>query len=265
MTNTRMKWSLAIGVLILLANGAMTTVLSDNVAGEDLSPGQIFQKLHEQYAALTSYSDQGTVVATMNDTTTTTTFTTQLARTNFYMIEWRQTIESPYATNNADVQAVWSSGAGNFLEMGLGPQNEESREIALAKATEISGGAAGTVPQTFFDVQWGSPLNDSGLDENRLADGKVSDMDCYVLARELQGRTRTLWIGKQDFLIHQVRTVTSAEAMRTMLAATYIQSPALTTLLRSSNPNFFIRTETHTGIVVNKQFLRSDFVPANGE
>ena len=144
MTCATIKSALHISVAIMLVSGATTAVRANDAAGDNLSPGQIFKKAQENYASLSSYSDEWKIVATMNDTTTTTTFTIRLARTNFYQIEWEQTIESSYSTNNAEAQGVWSSGAGNFLEMGRGPQNEESRDIALAKATEISGGAAGT-------------------------------------------------------------------------------------------------------------------------
>lgn len=214
-----------------------------------------------------SYSDEGLVVTTMNDTIINTSFTIRLARTNFYFIGWHQTIESFSSTNNIQTQAVWSSGAGNFLEVGCGPQDEESREVALAEASDLSSGAAGTIPRTFFDIQWGdqgNQLGDFGFCENRQTDEKVGDVDCYVFNRELQGRKTILWIGKQDFLIHQVRTVTSAEAMRTAmvkaLKGNYDVNPFM-----QKFPHDFTSTETHMSIVVDKQLLRSDFVPLNRE
>jgi outer membrane lipoprotein-sorting protein len=260
MTFAKIKLAVVISVAIMLASGATTVVLSNDMAGDSLAPGQIFQKAQEKYASLTSYSDEGQIVATMNDTTITTTFAIRLARTNFYIIEWQQNTESSYSTNNTLTQAVWSSGAGNFLEMGKGPQNEESQDIALAKATELSGGAAGAIPRTFFNMQWGDQLDGSGFYENRQTDEKVGGISCYVFTRELPGRTRTLWIGKQDFLIHQIRTVTTAEAMQAMLARVAKGDHEI-----NSDIHSFTSTETHTNIVVNKWFLRSDFIPSNGE
>jgi hypothetical protein len=213
-----------------------------------------------KYASLVSYSDEGQIVATMNDTAITTTFTIRLARTNFYRIEWQQNNESPYATNNTQFQAVWSSGAGNHLEMGHGPQNEGTRDAALAKATGISAGAAGTIPRTFFDMQWGDQLNGSGLNQNRQPDEKVGDVDCYVFSRESQRGIKTLWIGKQDFLIHQIRTFTTAEAMRAMMVKVTKGNYEM-----NSNIHSFTSIETHTNIIVNMQFSRLDFVPSNGE
>jgi outer membrane lipoprotein-sorting protein len=256
MTYAKVKVAFGISAAIMLASGATTMILASEAAGDNLSPDEIFKKAQENYASLTSYSDEGKTVATMGDATTITTFTIRLARTNFYQIEWEQDSESSCSTNYTDIQAVWSSGAGNFLEKGLGAQRQESRDIALAKAAEISSGAAGTIPRTFFNMERGNQLGGSGFDERRQTDEQAGGVNCYVLSKESQGRTKTLWIGKRDFLIHQVRTVTSAEAMQA--AAKW--DPEIISDLHG-----FTSTETHTNIVVNIQFLRSDFVPSNGE
>lgn len=256
MTYAKVKLAFGISAAIMLAGGATTMVLASDATSDNLSPDEIFKKSQEAYESLASYSDNGKTVTTMNGTITTTTFTTRLARTNFYYIEWEQNSEPSAAAENSVFQAVWSSGAGNFLEKGLGAQRQEDRDIALAKATEISGGAAGTIPRTFFKMQFGDQLGGSGFGEKRQTDEQVGGVDCCVLTRESQGQTKTLWIGKQDFLIHQVRIVTRAEAMQA--AAKW--DPEIISDLHG-----FTSTETHTNIVVNKQFLRSDFVPSNGE
>jgi len=260
MTNAKIRSFIGISVAVLLVSGSPTVVFSNDVAGDNLSPNQIFEKAQGKYASLASYSDDGQIVATMNNTAINTTFTIRLARTNFYRIEWQQNTESSYSTNNTQVQAVWSSGAGNHLEMGHEPQNEDSREIALATATEISGGAAGTIPRTFFNMQWGDQLNGSGLNQNRQPDEKVGNVDCYVFSRESQGRIKTIWIGKQDFLIHQIRTFTTAEAMQAMMVKVTKGNFEM-----NSNIHSFTLIETHANIVLNPQFSRLDFVPSNGE
>ena len=260
MTNAKIKLALGISGAIMLASGATTVVLSNDMAGDDLSSSQILQKALANYALLTSYSDEGQIVATMNATTITTRFTIRLARPYYYRIEWEQTIEPSDSTTKTQVQAVWSLGVGNFLEMGDGPHYEETRGIALARANEISGGAAGTIPRTFFNMQWGDPLAGSVFSENRLTDEKVGPVDCYVFTRKMHDQTKTLWIGKRDFLIHQVRTVTTAEAMQALLNRAAQGNHEII-----SDPHGFTTTETHTHIVLNRQFLRSDFVPENGE
>jgi outer membrane lipoprotein-sorting protein len=256
MTCAKLKLASGISAAILLASGALTMALASDAAGDNLSPDEIFKKAQENYASLTSYSDQGIIVASMGGATITTAFTIRLARTNFYYIEWEQNSEPSDTADNTVFQAVWSSGAGNFLEMGNGPKDETSQDIALEKAAALSSGATATIPMTFFNTQWGDELGGSAFGEKRQADEKVGGVDCYVFTKESQGQTKTLWIGKQDFLIHQFRTVTSAEAMRA--AAEW--NPEII-----SNLHGFTSTETHTNIVVNKQFLRSDFIPSNGE
>jgi outer membrane lipoprotein-sorting protein len=257
MTYTKFKPAFGISGATIMLAGAMTVIFSSAVAGDDLSPSQIFKQTQENYASLASYSDEGQTVSTMNDTTTTTTFTIRLARTNFYRIEWEQNSKSSCSTRNTSVQAVWSSGAGDFLEVGCGAQEQYDREIALADAAAFSGGAAATIPRIFFKMQSEDQFEDSMLSEKRQADEEVGDVNCYVFTRESQGQTNTLWIGKQDFLIRQVRTVTSAEAMRAEMARAAKGDPEIISPLHG-----FTSTETHTNIVVNKQFLRLDFVPS---
>src|SRR5271167_3462364 len=176
-----------------------------------LSPEEIFKKAREAYAALSSYTDQGTVVATLNGLTITTTFKIKLARPNLYRIEWVQTNDSPYSITTTKPQSVWSAGDGDFLDMlGQGPQKQSNQEMALSSATGISGGAAATIPSAFFKTSWGDQLGAAARKDKQQADEKIGDTDCYVLSSSLKGRTSTIWIGKQDFLIHQVRTLTSA-------------------------------------------------------
>jgi hypothetical protein len=166
MTSAKLKLAFGISAVIMLASGATTVALSSDAVGDNLSPNEIFKKARENYASLTSYSDEGKIVTTMNGTIITTAFTIRLARTNFYYIEWEQYSEPPDSAESPFFQAGWSAGAGNFLEMGNGPPNEKSQDIALAKAAEISGGAAGTIPRTFFNLEWGNQLGGSGLEKD---------------------------------------------------------------------------------------------------
>jgi|SRR5208282_3916768 len=241
-------------VAVLLASGATSVVLADEAAGDDLSPTQIFNNVQEKYASLTNYSDEGRVVTAVDGNTTITfiIFSTRLARTNFYLIEWNQ-------TRNTSAQGVWSSGAGDFLQAECGVQPQGNREIALAHAAAFSCGVTATIPRMFFNRQWGDrkkQLDDLALSERRQADGKVGNISCYVFTRGSQGQTNTLWIGRQDFLIHQVRTVISTEAVQAAAAKLSIV-PELIPARHS-----FTSTETHINIVLNRKFSRLDFIPS---
>ena len=141
--------------------------------------------------------------------------------------------------------------------MGTGAQKQATQELALAAATGISGGAAATIPGTFFKLNWGNQLGGLVSSKEQKADEKVGDVDCYVFTTELKGTTNSIWIGKQDFLIHQVRNVTSAEAMKGILADAAKRNPGMAP---SAQPvDGIISTETHTNIVVNQKFLPTDF------
>jgi hypothetical protein len=140
-----------------------------------------------------------------------------------------------------------------------GAQKQASREMAVGGATGISGGAAATIPGTFFKMNWGNQLGGLASSEKRQADEKVGDADCYVFTSELKGTTKTLWIGKQDFLIHQVRNVTSAEAMKAALAEADKRNPEIAARRQKSEPQGVTSTETHANIVVNQTFSPADF------
>jgi len=258
MTWMKIKFGIGVGAAALLAGGATTVVLSGDGTGDGLPPSEIFKRAQEKYASLISYSDEGMTIATVSGTTITHSFTIRLARPKFYRIEWEQSSQTgarKYTTKGA----VWSAGEGDFLEMGGVAQKQSDKESALAGATGISGSAAATVPGTFFKMNWGNQLGGSVAGEKRQTDEKVGDVDCYVFTSELKGRTKTLWIGKQDFLIHQVQTITSAEAMKATLDEAAKRHPEISARLPKTESQGITSTETHTNIVVNKKFSPADF------
>jgi len=260
LTYAKLKLATGIAAGILLAGGAVTVVLSSHQMGDNLSPGEIFNKAQEKYASLTSYSDVGKTVATMNGSTGTTTFTIRLGRPNLYRIEWEQNNGTAFPT--AKAQAVWSAGAGDFLTMGFGVKNRTTQEMALGGIPGISSSAATTIPATFFKMGLGDQLGGPSSGEKRQADEKVGDVDCYVLASESNGTTKTLWIGKQDFLIHQIRTATSAvpgnAALPPLAAPANIRLETIAAMEKAGFPGI-TSTETHMNIVINKSFSKADF------
>ena len=270
MTRIKVKLTFLAGLMALLASGARADDPSATVsqpveagptsAGPSLNPAEIFKKAREAYAALTSYTDKGTTVTSLNGITITTTFTIKLARPNLYRIGWVQTNDSAYSTMTTKPQSVWSAGEGDFLDMlGQGPKKQTNQQMALASATGISGGAAATIPSEFFKTQWGNQLDGAERNDKQQADEKVGDVDCYVFSHALKGRASMTWIGKQDFLIHQVRTVTSAAAMKAALDEAAKRNPSVAAHMVTFAPHEVTSTETHTDIVVNPKPAPSDF------
>jgi hypothetical protein len=151
------------------------------------------------------------------------------------------------------------------MRMASGARKQASQEMALGSATGTSGGASATIPGTFFELNWVNQLGGSVSSEKPQPDQKVGGVDCYVLTSDSKGRTRTLWIGKQDFLIHQVRNVTSAEAMKTVRAEAAKRQPDGAAGLAEFKSLDITSTETHENIVVNQPFSKKDYVPQASE
>jgi outer membrane lipoprotein-sorting protein len=101
MTCGKLQLAVGISAAIILVGGTTTAVLSSDLAGDNLPPGEIIKKAQEKYASLTSYSDVGKTVATLNGTTITTAFTIRVARPNLYRIDWEQPVHSNFSNKGA--------------------------------------------------------------------------------------------------------------------------------------------------------------------
>ena len=260
MASAQLKFALVVAQSILAAAGVAMLAVSCGEAADNLQPGEIFKRAQEKYASLMSYSDEGKSVGLFNGTTITTSFAIRLARPNLYRIKWEQSTVSTTSTTKSKPQAVWSAGDGDFLDMlGKGGQKQASQEMALAGATGISASASATIPGSFFKMNWGNQLGGLATDRKQQTGEKVGDVDCYVFSRDLNGASNTLWIGKKDFLIRQVRNVMSAEVVKANMEAAAKRNPGMA--LPRQKIEGISSTETHTNIVVNPTFTPPDFAP----
>jgi hypothetical protein len=203
-----------------------------STGSSSLSAAEIVQKIAEQYESLSSYSASGTTVSVMDMSKTDlknmpgmgqlpadaknskalqqamsqpirieSEFFAVLGRPGFYRVEWENKA-GPAGMKGA----VWSSGEGDFLSITRTKyMRMESRAMALASATGISGGVAGTLPGIFFQDQ-SSPLN-FFKKAKRGEDETVDGEDCYVLNGDAMGMKLILWVTKGGFLIKQKQTV----------------------------------------------------------
>jgi outer membrane lipoprotein-sorting protein len=208
----------------LLAGGAATVAISQTGGGDDPAAQAIAGKSRDAYAALSSYSDSGTVVSEMGSQINTLSFNIRLQRPNRYRIDWTRE-----GVLGSEQGVVWSDGSGDyFLASAAGrekngkPQKMQNMKMAFAQAAGLSWSAASTIPGTFFNQNLGdvfvAPVASGRHPLKMEKDGKVGDIDCYVVSSVLdfskipdnQGKpgtaTTMLWIGKRDFLIHQSRT-----------------------------------------------------------
>jgi hypothetical protein len=299
MTWIKLKFALEMSVAILIAASAVTVAVSQiNAAPQSLTPQEIVGKSQAAYAALSSYSDDGQIVQQIGSQAITTTFNIRLQRPKQYRVEWSQMTQ--YFTNGG---IVWSSGNGDFLMVSHGqynakPQPYRDMQTALSAAAGISGQASATIPSIFFNQNWGNALkiNPAKSTLRRLKDEGIGGVDCYVLSTLIEpaqlpnrgtlpdnagkiGKTTTsLWIGKQDYLIHQSQTIMEGVAidppqmsdtqLKAMLdkpnhPATPEAITAMRTQLDALAHNMmasgkFVFTQTHENIALNRSFSTAE-------
>jgi len=204
-------------------NGRPTVKASDPTAVE------IIQKVQAKYDGLDSYSSEGEIVTDMDmsgvdvDTlpgmtdaqtkklreskefqdalkkrqTFKHTFSIKLARPDYY-IEWDQKVHEKYSNTGA----VWSDGKEHFLLINAKRKTSpKDRQMALASATGVSGGAANTIPSLFF----AQPANVLlALNEVRQEGEEAIDGEqCYIIAGKMANMTMKYWISKDTLLVRK--------------------------------------------------------------
>jgi RNA polymerase sigma factor (sigma-70 family) len=305
MTYAKLKFALGITVGILFAGGAVTVAVSQTGGVDNPTAKEIAGRARDAYVALSSYRDNGTVVSEIAGQNVTTTFNIRLQRPNLYRIDWTQTT-GPFTSKGV----VWSDGSGDnlqidapdFLVAAAGqkkndkPQKMPNLKTALARSTPLSGLAASTIPGTFFKQELGdfaAPAASGHYPLKRENDAKVGDVDCYVVSSEMIDLSKvpdigkpgsastTFWIGKRDFLMHQIRTryVEKAdssdqaidEAIKKSLKmqnkpvtpeAVAAMRPQMKTIMEQLKSGFesgIVFTQTHENIVVNEKLSPADF------
>jgi RNA polymerase sigma factor (sigma-70 family) len=227
MAYTKLKLAIGITAGILLAGGAVMVAISQTSSDDKWTPQEIAKESQDAYAALSSYSDSGTIVVEGSGENTKTTFNIRLQRPKFYRVDWKSTGGLYTAAG-----VVWSEGKGDFLVSGPvervksdQPQRMNDMQQAFAMAMGVSSSAA-TIPATFYKQNYGDVLGVPAMGRSQLkkeGDEKVGDVDCYVFSSMIDpaklpnkgelpnntGKVGTVttmfWIGKQDHLIHQTR------------------------------------------------------------
>jgi RNA polymerase sigma factor (sigma-70 family) len=290
MTWLKIKFAVGLGVAALLAGGAATMAVSQTSRNDNgLTLQEIAKQTQDTYAALTSYSDSGTVVAVSGTNTITNTFHTRLQHPEFYRIDWSQT-----SVPGFNKGVVWSSGDGHFMQFSPGQrdlQKSENRWQNLGAASGLSSEASATIPGAFFGDDTGNILRLAVIGASKLIkltkepDATVGGVDCHVFTISVAPAPSggkipdiTLWIGKKDHLIHQTRQIidtpppifpaTTDEDVKNMLAR--INRPhtpeviaavrkSLSTHITIPPTGRYVFTETHDNISLNEKFSASDF------
>ena len=242
------------GLIILFCLGVGTVGFAQTHDGRSLTPQAITQKSQEAYAALTSYSDTGTSIKVKDGQTNVTTFSLKMQRTNSFILQWVQT-----CADQTNQGRWWWDGHERFgigLLTNIVGQATNDRPTYGFDEFEVreQTGEATRILELFFAsgpfklslFGFMASGTNSGPDRRIVTDGKVGDVDCYVLTLttpelkhppfpipQAKCVTRT-WIGKQDYLVHRFDYA-------------------------SESPNETSLTQTHENIAVNRKYPDEDF------
>lgn len=256
-----LQFKRAFGIIVAAAFCCGKVVAADASSGTAtpaLTALQIFQTARDKYASLRSYSDQGRIITTIAGTAISTEFSTRLARPGFYRIEWKRYTTSPYSGQRTGIQGAWCSASGNYTQMGMGVRRQPSRTIAFANLASSPSGEVVAVPTIFFSPYATESPDQIIIGLTRLSDARIGKIECYQLTGQtVSGQTRTFWIGKRDFLIHQIQTVAGPQTMKAAwLGATggHFEPPVLL--------HGYSSIETYTNILRNAKFSPADFMPS---
>ena len=291
----KLKFALGASMAVLIAGGVATIALSEINNDTKLTPQEIAKSSQAAYAALSAYSDHGTVKTEGAGQTKTTAFNIRLQRPNLYRVDWTG-IGGFYNSKGI----VWSDGTGDFFQMGAAgkdfdskPEKMHDMQMAMGGASGVSGSAASTIPASFFKQSWGDSLGIAASGRfatKREKDEHIADVDCFVISTVLnpiplpnnRGTTGTdttrLWIGKKDYLIHQVQIISEGARVpppqesdadiqgileKQNKPATPGAIAALRTqleiALKQSQGAKYVFTQKHENISVNQKLAPADF------
>jgi hypothetical protein len=191
-----------------------------------------------------------------------------LSRPNSYRIQWP--IGPDVGVNKQN--HLWSTGAGNFLYKPEGYTwltnklfSFKDRTIAMSTVGGIS---TSYVPCGFFEPKFGNVLSFMSSSTNLMkqTDEAVNAVACHVLSGRIGKSIVTIWIGKEDLLIHKLLTVfdipppsiviSPQDDQMTVAAKRMILGDQL-----EQNRTNTVTVEVHENIQVNQPQVEKDFIP----
>ena len=248
MTWTKMKTAVVVsmGAVVLLAGAVVATAISNHLAGDKPTAGEILQQVRRAYDALSSYSDSGNSVMESGRPFR-MKFALKLARPDLFSFQGEQSFNG-----QAPVRATfWPVDSQIFTLVTMGNRTrytryDESRDMLLEGVCGDSIASGLSVAGLFFHKMpdgshWDGSIEKLWASTNvvRQSDEKIAGVNCYVLKMPVMPYSVTLWIGQKDFLIRQRRAV-----------------------FKGAQPgDNYTFTETHADLMLNKVFSTSDLAP----
>jgi len=286
----KIKFAVSVGMVVLLAGGIATVALSGNEDNREAK--EILKSVEKKYASITSYTGTSILISGNRQKTITNRASMKLARPDLY-----------YSERGGNKPIVWSDGSGDYWLGGHSPKpvlvKMWDKGMMSMDGAEVDSSFL-TIAPLFFGNPWGNHSKlptFSSSKVQKLPDEKIGDFDCYVLTSTLQypgltgqdtmTNTETLWIGKEDRLIHQVQGISEwpivpeptddqfiVDLLRKMrsqvnpqtiaeMKKQIVESNVRREEQRKENPVYRLYyTETHENIVVNKSLPKEEFLPA---
>jgi hypothetical protein len=224
----------------------------------ELTTEEILQNVGDAYKGLTDYAAKAQTVCDLDMSAlapnrgrmnATTTSALQLGRTNYYRLEWEQSI-----SGNTVKGAAWSSGKGNFVGYATIPPSKVKNRLA-ALAPSVSFFLMSSVISELFFSETNSLVTEAKR-FTKTNGPSLSGQACYVLAGEANHLSLLIWVDKKSFLISQVevifgQTIDEAELKK-------IPSAQRSTVLAMSKLKGTV-IETYDSIQTNKNLQASAF------
>jgi outer membrane lipoprotein-sorting protein len=260
-----MKSKLLFALALILSGGLIgcdnshksSVAVRDTMTGNasvDLTAHAVVQKCLATYAALSSYSDNGkTVESDFDGQSKNTTFHIRMQRPNLFRVTWVQIYGN--VTNTGLWRSAVTDGFAEDDSVVMITTGRETNGTPVYEALPfaltdlaLKAGDITLVPDIFFRFRSGNILEKSysGHFEMALSSGKIGMDDCYLVTLNQGARITNaptvwitrLWIGKRDFLLHQVQSsITDAKFGERRI------------------------TQTHEQMATNKIFTVEDFEP----
>ena len=224
----RSNRKLVLSVLVVagqLAGAAATSQVSAQGEPEHvaLTAAEVVERMANAYADCVTYHDLGSVrtifVQADGERIVKKPFRTAFVRPDRFRFEYSE----PTRSNSESRYIVWSNGEDvqTWWDITPGILEPQSLEIALARATGVSGGSAHTVPALLMPDQIGGRRLTDVSDARRIEDARLEDIDCFRIQGLLGSSSATLWIDKNTSLVRRIDSQAEFDDFSTRTTTTY--------------------------------------------
>lgn len=171
-----------------------------------MNPETVLQELHERYAGLKSYQDEGVLLSQLpgSDFVNETKFSTFFTRPNRFRFDWTSHHPYPPLKHITTDHSIWQSTSGvHSWWQGRGTESGPDLHLAISAAKGVSGGSSYTVPAMLLDSD--PAFASERLTVQAVAAGETEGIDCHcVIAFDSRKRPYRLYIGRDDLLLHRM-------------------------------------------------------------